>query len=315
MSPAHLVRCRDELAPHLHVLAKHTFGNWLVSRLAEFDVMHAAIVAAFEGHVVELICHAQGSRVIQAVLAVLPTSADGEGLAAKLLHELQGHVTECALDTHGSWGVCAAFSRFSGSASFVLDEVSQNVVELSRQQHGCRVVQSVLQAAADAGLDVSDAVEGIIGRAQRGSELEANAMHRFANYAVQVALRIASNEQRGVMLATLLPRLLQLAASKHGSNVAELVVSLASAEQVAAVAEGVFGDSTAAAASLSELMAHQFGNYVLQKLLRRLAGGDSGDYHSALHKVRDATSADNYGRSILSRAEGGSEDEAAGKAA
>jgi len=60
--------------------------------------------SALRGSVVPLLKHPQGSRVVQAALAELPA-----GEAASLAGELDGHVLECALDTHGSWGVCVAF--------------------------------------------------------------------------------------------------------------------------------------------------------------------------------------------------------------
>ena len=57
--------------------------------------------------------------------------------------ELDGHVVECALDTHGSWGVCIAFKQTH--APFVLVQMSKHMLALTTQQHGIRVVQ---QAAA-----------------------------------------------------------------------------------------------------------------------------------------------------------------------
>jgi len=54
-----LTRAKDELAPHLYSLSKHTFGNYLISRLATLGVFHQALAIAFRGKVVELLCHAQ----------------------------------------------------------------------------------------------------------------------------------------------------------------------------------------------------------------------------------------------------------------
>ena len=81
--------------------------------------------------------------------------------------------------THGSWGVAAAFKLTR--ASFILQQLSPQIFELSKQQHGCRVVQAVLQAAAATQMDISQAVEAII----RGG-LEELAVHPYGNYAVQV---------------------------------------------------------------------------------------------------------------------------------
>lgn len=286
MSRTQFGRARAELGPHLYGLAKHTFGNYLVSRLATIEAMHETLAAAFRGHMLELMCHAQGSRVVQAFLQALPA-----GAALGCVAELGGSVLECALDTHGSWGICVAFEHTR--APFVLHEIASSVYELSIQQHGCRVVQSVMQAAAKADMDLRPAVEGII-----GSGVMALASHRFANYAVQVALREGSAEHRELMLSTLLPQLLKLSANKHGSNVAEVVLASASADQVASVTDAVLANPS----DLAQLMGDSFGNYVLQTLLRRI--DEPERRAAALAKVRAATTASNYGRSILSRLEG-----------
>ena len=123
-----------ELAPHLCSLAQHAFGNYLVSKLASLPLVLPALAAAFRGHMASLLCHAQGSRVVQAFLAAA-APADAEALVS----ELDGRVVECALDTHGSWGVCVAYS--ATRAPFVLRQLSAAVVRLSLEQHGSRVVQ------------------------------------------------------------------------------------------------------------------------------------------------------------------------------
>jgi pumilio RNA-binding family len=59
--------------------------------------------------------------------------------------------------------------------------MSEDVVSLSMQQHGCRVVQAIIQTASAAGMDVSLAINGVI-----AGGLEQLSLHKFANYAVQV---------------------------------------------------------------------------------------------------------------------------------
>ena len=58
-------------AVHGDVIALSTdpFGNYLVSKLASLPLLRPALAAAFRGHMASLLCHAQGSRVVQAFLA------------------------------------------------------------------------------------------------------------------------------------------------------------------------------------------------------------------------------------------------------
>ena len=48
------------------------FGNYLVSRLLVLPQMHYHFEAAVRGHVVSLMRHPQGSRVVQSALRALP---------------------------------------------------------------------------------------------------------------------------------------------------------------------------------------------------------------------------------------------------
>lgn len=286
MADQQLARAAEELAPHLYELSRHTFGNYLVSKLAAVPQMHAALTCALKSNVVDLLQHAQGSRVVQAALASLPAAA-----AAGLTSELDGHILECAMDTHGSWGVCIAFKHTK--APFILKQMSKHIYALSTQQHGCRVVQSVLQAASAAQLDLSLPVSAIL-----EGEIEYLSMHPFGNYAVQVSLRHCDDRQRLQLLDSLLPRVLQLSTSKHGSNVAETLLMLADEAQMAQVSEQIFGDGAECRNSLQQLVEHPFGNYVLQTLLRRM----SVEQRSiAAVAVRAVTTPSNYGRSVLAR--------------
>jgi len=248
--------------------------------------------SALRGSVVPLLKHPQGSRVVQAALAELPA-----GEAASLAGELDGHVLECALDTHGSWGVCVAFRHTH--APFLVAQVAKHVAALCTQQHGVRVVQQLLHEAASAGMDISAAVGSLL-----EGELGYLAAHPFGNYAVQAALRHAVPSQRVAMLDALLPSILALSGSKHGSNVAEMLLMLASVEQLEAVRRQIFGppDTPVDLAELPQLralMSSPFGNYVLQALLRKLKDGRRS---AALQLVERHISDDNFGRAILAAA-------------
>jgi len=294
LSKSHLCRACEELTPRLLQLAQHPFGNYVASTLAALEQMQPLMVEAFGGHVRQLLCNTQGSRVVQALLSSLP-AIDAHTLVA----ELNGHVLEIALDTHGSWGVSVAFERTC--APFILDEVSQHVVALATQQNGCRVVQAVLKTAGNNGMDLSKAVTKMI-----EGELGHLAAHSFANYAVQVLLRHSTPMQRELLIRKLLPQVLVLSTSKHGSNVAESVLSLAPQRMLEKVCDEIFGSPPAVSLdgkhsgdALRSLMEHQFGNYVLQTLVRRLANANRRSF--AIDKIKASTTSTNFGRSILAR--------------
>jgi pumilio RNA-binding family len=294
LSPSQLTDVREELTPHLLMLAQHPFGNYVIGTLASVPLMHQPLLAAFRGAMVRLLCNPHGSRVVQALLSALPAPD-----ATNLISELDGHVLETALDTHGSWGVSAAFDHTR--APFILAQVSQHVVALGTQQNGCRVVQAVLKAAGSDGMDLAPAVSRII-----EGGLDRLAAHCFANYVVQVLLRQCAPPQRDVIVRQLLPHVLSLSTSKHGSNVAESVLSFTPQRMLDSVCDELFGPVPAAGNSaepageaLRTLIEHPFGNYVLQALIRRLL--DPSRRSNAIDRIRAAASPANFGRSILTR--------------
>merc|ERR1719271_472511 len=67
-----------ELQPELLELASHPFGNYLVSRLAHLPSLQPHLLDQLRGHVLPLMRHAQGSRVLQATLKALPAAAAHE---------------------------------------------------------------------------------------------------------------------------------------------------------------------------------------------------------------------------------------------
>ena len=159
-----------------------------------------------------------------------------------------------------------------------------------------RVVQRVIKAAAAARMELAAVGEA----AARGGDVAALASHQFGNYAVQVALRHCAPAQRARLIDALLPHTLALSTSKHGSNVAEQLLQLASDAQLSPVCETIFGAAAAGRnGALRQLMSNEFGNYVLQTLLRRL---EPAARTNALRLVEAHVTPTNYGRTILSSA-------------
>jgi len=283
MSDAQLVRVREELEPHILALAKHPFGNYTVSKLVHMAQMHSALTEAFHGHVMELLVHPQGSRVLQEAMASLPAAS-----VEMLVSEVQGHVSAAARNTHASWGICAAFKRTH--ATYILAEVASDVVQLSLHQDGVRVVQRVLAEAAASSLDISDVVATLM-----ESDLPRLARHEYGNYALQVALRHSQHEQQVQMIALLQPYLLELSTNKHGSNVSEMVLQRMGATDLEHLRAQLF-DAPEGRQILRKLLNDSFANYVLKSLVRLLPPAER---EKVLQIVADETTTRNYGRAIM----------------
>lgn len=240
----------EELSPHLGEMCTHIFGNYLVSKLVLLAPAQPAVAEALRGHVVELVKHAQGSRVMQAAFDALPRTT-----VTTLIDELRGHVAECAVTTNGSWSIVAAFQH--SHAPFLVEEVAASLEALSKHQHGTRVVQRMLLEAAAHGVDVHLLLDELLREPTRLTHL---AVDIYANYIVQHALRAAPAEYRARLLELLVPALPLLSTSKGGSNVAELVLKMVPPELVPQADALLRGQ---------ELETHVFGRHVIAALKAR----------------------------------------------
>jgi len=253
MSPVRLQAACDELGPHLGELSTNLFGNYLVSSMTALPEAQPWVQRALRGRVVELMKHAQGSRVVQAALDSLPSK-----MAAALVDELQGHVAPTAMTINGSWSVCTAFKV--SRAAFIVREIAEAIGVLSTQQSGSRAVQKILPEAASHDVDTRCVVAALI--ASGTDELARLSVDQYGNYVVQHALRIAQPGPREELVALLLPALPQLATSKAGSNVAEAVIGCATFEQLGVASALLLGCGI-------ELSTHCFGKHVMAALNRR----------------------------------------------
>jgi len=255
MSPLRLQAACDELGPHLGELAINLFGNYLVSSMATLPPAQPALIRALTGRILELIQHAQGSRVVQAAFDALPART-----VVSLVAELEGHVAMCADSPHGSWGLCAAFR--ATRAPFIVSEIGQAIVPLSSRINGSRAVQKIVPEAACHDVDVLPVLNQLI--ASGPPTLERLANDHFGNYVIQIALRIAQPtpclQERLVEL--LLPALPKLSLSKAGSNVAEAIIASASDAQLAEARKLIGSGGTA-------LSMHCYGKHVMVALSRR----------------------------------------------
>lgn len=252
-SPARLQAAVDELAPHLAELATHRFGNYLVSSMCSFEVAHPPLAAALAGKVIALIQHAQGSRVVQAALEALPAHE-----VASLVDELRGHVAAVGANTHGSWGVVAAYNHTH--APFLLEEAMRDLPHLAAHIHGSRVIQRILPEAASHGVDLSGALAALTSMGEQS--LSQLACDQYGNYVVQHGLRLAPIGSTLVDL--LLPSLRAMALTKCGSNVAEVLISRCSNKQIEDASLRL-EDSDGLIAS------HCFGKHVMHALSRKVA--------------------------------------------
>ena len=270
--PKELHRALGELSPHMLDLAKHTYGNYLVSAMLDsVPPARSSIAAAFRGHAVALMCHPQGCRVVQRAFEKLP-AAD----VRELVGEVQGHVAEVACDKEGKYSVLIAYR--SSHASFITHEAAEALPKLATHRNGSLLLQRLLDPAhkklpaptgggadsADAGEllchggDVSAVLDSIVALGRE--ELLRLASDQYGNFVIKLALLDAT--RRALLIDALLPDIAKLSTYKWGSHVAKVVVSVASECQLAEASRLLTTESE------TQLRTHPFGSFVIIALDR-----------------------------------------------
>ena len=242
MGPDQLRAVVEVLAPSLPELATHTYGNYLVSSLAQIPSAHAHVTAALSGRVVWLMQHPQGCRVVQRALERLPYDA-----VRSLVAELRGKVAEVASDKEGKYSVLIALKH--ARQPWIMREIAAALSTLCVTRNGSLFLQRLLDPQhrllpmptsgpgshavsapdeLDHACDVRPVLDALVGFGQ--ARLEALAADQYANFVVKLGL--LDRRHRGNLCALLLPRLAPLSVTKWGSHVAKVVVGIASKSQL-----------------------------------------------------------------------------------
>lgn len=199
---------------------------------------------------------------------------------------LQGHAVRCIHDQNGNHVIQKAIECVpTDKLPEILEACMVDITALSAHSFGCRIVQRILEHCTlphvvNSVMNTVLAATGVLTRDQ------------FGNYVIQHVVQHGTRQQRSHIISKLAPNVVQLAQHKFASNVIEkclmfgsaadreLLVSYVLARPSSAGGErrthqpGEASDGAAAGDAppagednLVAMMKHQFGNYVVQKLL------------------------------------------------
>jgi mRNA-binding protein PUF3 len=251
-----------EIEPNAVQLMKDVFGNYVMQKLFEYgdQVQKKVLANAMKGKVVDLSMQPYACRVVQKALEHVLVEQQTE-----LVKELEPDLIKVAKDQHGNHVIQQAIVLVPREhIDFMMAGLKGHVYELASHQYGCRVVQRVLEHGTQAD------------KAGMMLELHASASMLitdvYGNYVVQHVLEKGKPEDRAKMIGVVTPQLLTLSRHKNASNVVEKCILLGTLEEQRAIRDQLMGDDTNS--PLFQLMKDQFGNYVIQKLVKALQGQD-----------------------------------------
>jgi len=307
----------QELAMKVALLGKEdlwvdNYGRFVLQGLFEFgtDKMKEDLVARMCGRdVVSLCMHKNGCRVIQKAIRCLALEDIN-----KLILKIHGKILTVSRDPNGNHvvqrliQVMSSFATIkdkddkpnaaaSSQIQFIIDDIKENIEDLSTHCYGCRVVQRAIKHCVDE--QKHAVVEQII-----SCDVETLICDRYGNYVIQAVLFNGSEEQIASIIERLTEsdQLLKFARQKYASNIIETILEHGEPEHKKKLVEGMLLDTRneeGGYCCVVELSKDRIANYVVNKALENCDGGLQEELFELLSSNYQELSKSRYGKYVL----------------
>ncbi|KAK3302467.1 armadillo-type protein [Chaetomium strumarium] len=252
-----------EIEPNAIQLMKDLFGNYVIQRFFEHgnQVQKKVLAGAMKGKVVDLSKQAYACRVVQKALEHLLVEQQAE-----LVKELEPEIVNLAKHQQGNHVVQQAIALVPRQhIAFIMDAFTGRICELASHQFGCRVIQRILEHGTEA--DKAVVTQELHNSAQT------LITDSYGNYVVQHVIEKGKAEDRSRIIRLVIPQLLTLSRNKCASNVVEKCIVYGTVEEQRAIRDQLIGGGDDNC-PLFQLTKDQYGNYVVQKLVKNLQPQD-----------------------------------------
>ncbi|CAI2318432.1 unnamed protein product [Caenorhabditis sp. 36 PRJEB53466] len=275
-------------ADHFHAVATNMFGNFFLQKLieharaAEQDCIRKYLTADISEYCLDK----SACRVVQTALERMkPKHADllveaiprDENLRAICTDQNANHVIQKVVRKipPKKWEFIVDFITEEKDVIAELDAVPNNLMDICTDKYGCRVVQTIIEVLGGAETGEFDKLRPLHRIMQsiicRCKALTSN---EFANYIIQHIIEtpgILSEYRNAIIEKCLLTNLLSMSQEKYASHVVERAFTFAPlpylAEMMDEIFDGYLPHPETGKDALDILMFHQFGNYVIQRIL------------------------------------------------
>ncbi|KAL2270385.1 hypothetical protein VTJ83DRAFT_2569 [Remersonia thermophila] len=253
-----------EIEPNTIQLMKDVFGNYVMQKLFEHgdQVQKKVLASAMKGKVVDLSTQMYGCRVVQKALEHVLVAQQVE-----LVKELEPELIAVSMDQHGNHVIQQAIALVPREhLNTMMAGFKGHICDLASHQYGCRVIQRVLEHGSD------DDKLSMMKELHTGVQKLLTDM--FGNYVIQHVLEKGPAEDRASIISCVTPQILSLSRHKNASNVVEKCIMHGTPQEQRAIRDQLLVRADEANGPLFQLMKDQYGNYVIQKLVRALQPAD-----------------------------------------
>ncbi|KAK8139149.1 armadillo-type protein [Apiospora sp. TS-2023a] len=249
-------------------LMKDVFGNYVIQKFFEHgnQVQKKIIAGKMKGKVAELSTQMYACRVVQKALEHVLVEQQEE-----IVEELKPDIMRIVKDQNGNHVVQKIISMVPRMCvPFMMNAFRGQVHSLAAHNYGCRVIQRMLEQGTETERrELMDEVHSCI------PQLISD---QFGNYVAQHIVVQGSTEDRSRIIRLVVDELIGLSKHKFASNVVEKCIEYGTLEDRKAIRIKLTTPSADGTSPLQAMMRDQFGNYVIQKMLKTLKGEDRASF-------------------------------------
>ncbi|KJA15830.1 hypothetical protein HYPSUDRAFT_1067035 [Hypholoma sublateritium FD-334 SS-4] len=248
-----------EIAPHnINNLIQHVFGNYVIQKFFDLGSEHQIniLTNAVEEQVEHLSLNIYGCRVVQKALETISPTQQ-----SSMIRRLDSSILHCIKDAHGNHVVQKLVEVVAPERLTFLLAICDNILELSTQPYGCRVLQRCLEHLP------TEHTRPLLDAINRYTE---DLMKdQYGNYVIQFILEQGQDCDKAVIFADICGSLIRLAQHKYASNVCEKALMCADSERREILINEIMTAKprTSGENPILTMVKDQYANYVLQRAL------------------------------------------------
>jgi pumilio RNA-binding family len=177
----------------------------------------------------------------------------------QIAKELEGKFEKCIEDQNGNHVIQKLIERLKPGKenNGIYEVVYKNIIELSKHQYGCRVIQTLLKKCNEK--QVTKMLEKIYKDVKELSE------DQYGNYIIQYILENQKNIEP--IYEGLKGNIYDFSIHKYASNVVERALNFGNAKQRENIINEIIKQDDQMKECLLSMVKDKFGNYVVQKLI------------------------------------------------
>ncbi|RCV38677.1 hypothetical protein SETIT_8G161800v2 [Setaria italica] len=275
-----------EIIDHIGELIVDPVANCLVQKILGINDRRMCIICEITKAPAELIkvcCNPHGTRVMQKVIETINTTE-----ASMVVTALSHGIVRLMTDTNGNHVVNRCLDTFLPEhRAFIIEAAASRYLQLARDRHGCCVLQKCIEHSNDE--QRNDLLSKITSSALRLSE------DQYGNYVIQFILGLKIEWATARVVDELAGHIGHLSMQKSGSHVVEHCIMQAPQLMSDRIVNELKNDPR-----LLQIIIHEYGNYVIQTVLRHCQGERHVAFVEAIRPHAATLRSNMYGKRVLS---------------